>query len=1430
MVPQLNGTELFGHVKMYSEKLTKLEVEAEADRTNVCEALMQEQAAERDGDGSQHEEEGTGSGKAVVQPQRLMKFAKVLGKYSTKPLVAAGEYVLDFGSVVKGTQVTKHVRVQNITTHAIVINIDKALLEAYGLIMKPEKLSKLPGLPEVTCLDIGLCLNTNMSHVVPGKIDFHLPVQVQSSPPVIINVRADIATPEVVCSQQNFQFGRVAYGLAKVIMLRLHNSKKVAAEWAIKKPTETGADVDWQHFSCIPDAGTLGSGHSVSVRVVFMPDHPSKHGEEYKQDLHIRLANNSKPTVLSATGTGYLQRIKVAPKTVDMGAVLPGTGQTASGEFKIKNPGQFPVEVVALDFDEQHIEEERMLAAWNGFGEEHGYALEVARPAGGEFWQHIREHHQLLEVEKFEEEEKDRQHAEVLDVTGEPPEQDEDPVVTVPEDVTPVDVAVPADSLQEETVTINTPIAPATAAPFIAAVCCFESSTEDQQAELLSQRYQVPCTTLTDLVLDAGELEDIDESDASGRSFGDMLYDTLIGWEHEQTEDANALHQGSPPYERLSSAQVSALLGRAFELVIQQPKFSKGFILKGVQCEFAEPLIAMQQLLAALDISRTTTDASEGTLPLWKGRKSFWFADLQMSVHTAQERHMQDLSEQEKEAAQQRIAEAEDKRAAAVLAATTPPKGKKTSGRKGAAEVVEAPQHPPGIDPQFGVLFAKYSQQKQSVEKYLQTTDQDPCVKMRCIPMAAEQLTSDDVHQQIVGAQFVLDVFHNVMPRVEADKTRIAPPFFLHVLRKPSIRKPNPSAAHFTLMDAPSDSAAAQDAAEGVVSKRSRWILQPGQTKTIFVQFQSDDVLDATAKLQFQAYTGEDKADVTLRASCAFPQICADPQLLFAKSKKIKVGQEEIQFKQCYIPNRSRFQFGAVLAGVTVPQNLRDVHCDHTALLKVENNGRFDARVSFAIKSTKAAQDNVEDTVGAKGGKGKKGAPVAPPVESCFSVLPSVLEIARGETASVKLLCFPTELGEIYDAVICTVDDNPEPMEYAVMATGEDAKVSVICEGQSETARETPPATPPAGKGKSATPPKGAKNLPPPLDDNVGKICFERLLPGRKSLKYFTITNKSRLPVHWICPDTDALPEEFKILDKDDKGKFQPLSVVGGLLSAGEAKTVYVEFSAAELQLTKEEQDLSKPVEYSLKFMIQDEKRLCPQNLAHTVSLTAETYQIDASITYPEDELLVNFGSVKVCYTQLMVSNGVQCIVSTCDTAGTSLNFACNCPHLLQVQSEVDKKFIIENNGPYPVSYEAVLQDKAQSFFTIHPPTDEIAAHAQKEVTISFKGKNVMKELKMTKNTSLIQLLIREPLTTCKEKSLPLKVRLPCLPVLQCSTRNDLHNCLDVCRLASLRYSVSSASHLKKELASSPLLTIHSQLRAALSWQIQGYFLSSSNC
>jgi hypothetical protein len=94
------------------------------------------------------------------------------------------------------------------------------------------------------------------------------------------------------------------------------------------------------------------------------------------------------------------------------------------------------------------------------------------------------------------------------------------------------------------------------------------------------------------------------------------------------------------------------------------------------------------------------------------------------------------------------------------------------------------------------------------------------------------------------------------------------------------------------------------------------------------------------------------------------------------------------------------------------------------------------------------------------------------------------------------------------------------------------------------------------------------------------------------------------------------------------------------------------------------------------------------------------------------------------------------------------------------VKSEVEKRFMIRNTGPYAISYKAVLQDKASTFFTVEPTADEIAPQSQKEVTVVFnKGQQVLKELKLTNNTSSIQILISEPITQTMELPLPVKVR-----------------------------------------------------------------------
>jgi hypothetical protein len=911
---------------------------------------------------------------------------------------------------------------------------------------------------------------------------------------------------------------------------------------------------------------------------------------------------------------------------------LPSSGDAAVGEFKIKNPGQIPIEVVAIDFDEQHAVEEKLLGLWDGYEDTYGYSLELPRSPGSQFWEHIRTRAEELTAALSREE----GHANEA-VVSEDGHQDDKGATRLLE---PDDAASSAEGQQsKETAAVNEKNAkPATleSRPFIAIVSCFEVEVEDKQAALLAARYQVPCTTLTDLVLDAGDLEHADPEAPDGPCFGDMIYERLIGWNHE-ADGTEPMHLPRP-YEKLPAEQLQELLFKAIKAALGQQKLQNGFVLKGCKCEFAEPVAAVKALVQALGLSKAQSDMSpEGEEPQashWDGPNTLWFADLQLSIQAAQERRLEMLSEEDHVAADGRIAEADAQRAAAAAAATTPPNGKKPSGRKNLPTPAQMPTFPPGIDPEFGAEYEKYSQWRHTVQAHLQSPDDDMCMKWHKVQLSAKRQDQEDVHQLVAGTRFERDVFHHVMPAVSRDNDRIAPAFFLQVLRKPPARKPNLTAAHFVLMGANTVERSSTVQIDEVPQsdQKSRWVLQPGEVQTVRVEFRSDDVLDVTSKLILQASGGEDKADITVRASCAYPQVCMDPKAVFSKSKKIKAGQDELQFKHFYIPNRLRYQFGAVLSGVQIPAGLSDAHSDHTAILSIQNSGRFDARVSFLVKSVKAALDAAEDANATKGGKGKKG-PAAPVIESCFSVVPPVLEIPQGETGYAKLLCFPADLGEVHDAIVCTVDQNPDVVEYAVMATGEQPRVSVKIDGEEQAPSSPAPSTPASGKGREATPPggkgKSASAKGPPLtpDTQERSMAFQRLLPGRKGLKSFTVFNKSKLSLHWQCPDAASLPGEFKVYDKDDKGKLQLLPNVGGLLAPGESRSVHIEFTACSL--AEEGGVYSKPISHKLPVMIQDEKRLTSQLLAQTIALTAETYRLDAAVAYPEVEQL-NFGTVKV--------------------------------------------------------------------------------------------------------------------------------------------------------------------------------------------------------
>jgi hypothetical protein len=1287
------------------------------------------------------------SGTAAAKALALQKYAKVLAKYAQPPEVTCGRYVCDLGNVVKGLQASKRIAVQNTSSQAVQLTVDKALLEAYGSSLAPDKSQKLAGAPDYGTVELTLAMNTNLSHVIPGPVQFDVPLAIKNGPPAMVTVRADVVVPEVTCSRMSLDFGAVQWGMAKVIVVRLANAKAVPAEWAFRKPLESAQAVNWDHYRCEPKGGVVAPHSHVDVKVFFVPEHPSSHADDYPQELPLRVANNPHVTTLTLKGSGVLHKARITPKELDLGAVLPTSAGAAvapiSADFTIRNRNDAPIEVVALDFDDRVAEEEALLAEWQGYQEELGYALLPPRPPGAPFWPEITAGlaAQCDAAAKAAQEEAVRAAAAAAAAeaaaiaapaadaaAADPAAQAADapgakaagkPAARKPAAEksaagkpasgkpagAPAEAAESAEAVPDAEAAVPEPAeatepsvpepAASPPAPVFAMVASFAAEEEAEQSARFAARYGVPVATFTDLILDAGDLEAEHEGEAfegGKRTFGDCLYEELIGWQREGDDESAA--PPPRPYRSLPAEKLEPLVARALRAALQQPCYARGCIIQGLRCEFAPAGAAVRALIEHLGLEVSAVPAAAGSdagaATVWTGANKFWFVPLDMSVEDAEARRRAQLTPEQLDA------EAAVAAAAAAPSAKgkTPPKkaAAPAKGKKGAAvEEEKAPVIPEGINPELGARYFEHDGALRAVRAALLAEHPESAVRVRSAQLGAACVDSAALHDAITGARFEYDRFECVMPPAEADKQLVAPPYVLQVVRKPAPRKPRKAGELFKLLAVQPADPAAADAARAAAAtppkgaskptanskkdeavappappepaertvEQSRWVLAPGEAATARLQFTSAEVTDVDTKIGFEVYSGESKIEVPVRATCAHPSISADPKDVFARRVRVRPGSAgDAAIRRQYVTNRKRFEFGPLLVGTAPVGEGAPRPAEHSAVFCIKNDGRFDVNATLAIKSAYRAPTRVDAALAA-GGKGAK-APAKPPAQGGksaaeeappsgpFTVEPTTLALKVGETGEVTVWCFPTDAGEVQDALLCMVENKPEPVEFPMAAFGTVPAVTVRLDGDEPPPAQTEgegqdgtaaaaaaalaagaePQSPPKGKGvrakgsdATAAPARPANKL---LDEGV---VFSRLVPGRKEMRSFKVTNTSRLPVSWALAPPQKVPVEFSFHSKDDKGRYKRLGTVGGTLKALESALVHVEFASQPLEgdaLAKH----AKAVEAELKLEVRDGRKSVAQTKA--IRLRGETYTVGADVAYAGGGDCVNFGKLRV--------------------------------------------------------------------------------------------------------------------------------------------------------------------------------------------------------
>ncbi|XP_072790628.1 hydrocephalus-inducing protein homolog [Taeniopygia guttata] len=279
------------------------------------------------------------------------------------------EYVLDMGSVLKGYTETCTLKMTNPGQIPVSFQVDVSLLQDTGFSVDLGLMRCLP--PDHTVV---LEVHFESAHQPQGDVDVLLPIEVTNGPTYSIRLHATVSELSLELSNNRLHFSDTLIGQCQVETIRLYNWFRAPCKWFI---TATKPVLKINHlkyttpavrqkrrvledepcpFEVTPSRGTLGAGKWQNLQVQFTP----KEERSYKNELKLNICGSSKHLKLHLSGQGLEPRLKFNPPALKMGWMLVDS-DGLEATVVVKNPCDFPIEFYSLDFDEQYLEEEKIL-------------------------------------------------------------------------------------------------------------------------------------------------------------------------------------------------------------------------------------------------------------------------------------------------------------------------------------------------------------------------------------------------------------------------------------------------------------------------------------------------------------------------------------------------------------------------------------------------------------------------------------------------------------------------------------------------------------------------------------------------------------------------------------------------------------------------------------------------------------------------------------------------------------------------------------------------------------------------------------------------------------------------------------------------------------------------------------------------------------
>ena len=582
----------------------------------------------------------------------------------------------------------------------------------------------------------------------------------------------------------------------------------------------------------------------------------------------------------------------------------------------------------------------------------------------------------------------------------------------------------------------------------------------------------------------------------------------------------------------------SALLKHA----LQGERFEKGVIVDGLEHDLLPPGECFKGVLVALGLAESNDASEQGEDEDEENSGAVWSGSKKVFVNIFVEHPPADS---EASGVGEEPSRVEGEESAGSDAAAAAPEVAQAEGDEppegGMPDHTADPRSYLGFDDFHGLL----EHFKKSVANVL-------------IRKFSEAEDAEALFKELLGIKFRLGKISTVLPSVFEDEKVTPDPYTVEIVQKPAVRPARTPVLHFKLLEAEKREVASGEADEGgeptevggveevEPEKKTRWVVPAHGSVTVRVDFDSEDVGTFREMLGFEVMGGEKYNVLMAEGVAAHPQISQDFRNVYYSKVKAKVASA---VSRQFVISRQMFEFGPLLAGKDKGGYEEGKHPENLALFRITNCGLFEANVDISLRSSS--------------GENAEGSP--------FIVEPASMSLKVDETQDLSVYAFPTENGLFEEAVVCSIEGNPNPVVFPMTCLGDKPLLEI--DGLSEDS-----------------------------------INFGRLLLGQRDTKTLVLRNTSNLLAKWNLSGLEDLPSEISV---------EPAM---GELAAHQEATVTVNLSAEK----SEEFEQNLILSYGDVGGLDD-----PQEVP--ISVTGEAYSIDVDVKFPEESSNgLDFGLVKV--------------------------------------------------------------------------------------------------------------------------------------------------------------------------------------------------------